>query len=110
MPKQSVIQFLESVSEPPGLEEFQAALNDSVEAMVQLGAEKGHTFTAEELREVIAGLMEEASSPEDLSEQELEGVVGGVRLSYSGLTSIADSLHAYHNYENIDDFTTYWGV
>jgi predicted ribosomally synthesized peptide with nif11-like leader len=110
MPKSSVVQFLETVSEPPGLEEFQAALNDSVEAMVQLGEKKGYAFTAQELRQVIAELMEEADSPENLSEKELEAVVGGVDLTYSSLGTIVDSLHNYHTYENIDDYTIYWSV
>jgi predicted ribosomally synthesized peptide with nif11-like leader len=66
MSKENLEQFMEQVA---GSEELQAKIGEEIdaEALIALGAECGCEFTAEELQESA-----------ELSEEELDGVAGGV--------------------------------
>ena len=69
-----VRRFLEAVGSDGDL---RLAWRDSVSpaAAVELAAERGFTFTE---REIVAGLAALQSARSELSEQELEGVAGGL--------------------------------
>lgn len=104
MSKSAVVQFLESVAQPPELGEFQIALNDSVVAIVELGKKKGYAFDAKELCETIAQVMNNVPSPDALSESDLNAVVGGATYS-NNLRQIGIALH---NYDTLSEGDSFW--
>jgi predicted ribosomally synthesized peptide with nif11-like leader len=66
MSKENLAQFMNKVADS---EELQARIGEEIEAeaLIALGAEHGCEFTAEELQESV-----------ELSEDELDGVAGGL--------------------------------
>ena len=66
MSKENLEQFMNQISDS---EELQARIGDEIDAesLIALGAEHGYEFTAEELQEAA-----------ELSDEELEGVAGGL--------------------------------
>jgi len=84
MSQESLGQFMEKVGSN---EELRASIenqldsegNISVDVLITLGAENGYDFTAEDLTQTV-----------ELSDQELDGVAGGVtvmrRLPFKGIT------------------------
>jgi predicted ribosomally synthesized peptide with nif11-like leader len=97
MTENTVLRFLEAVSQPPDLDEFKAALAESVDALVELGRSKGFRFDAGELRETIAQLMDAMPPPDELSDAQLEAVAGGrySATSSAGLRNIGLTLMNY---------------
>jgi len=71
MSKENLESFLEKVASS---EELQAAIGDEIdaEALIKLGEENGFDFSRDELRET-------SESVEEISEEDLAGVTGGVR-------------------------------
>jgi predicted ribosomally synthesized peptide with nif11-like leader len=85
MSKENLEQFMNQIADS---EELQAKIGEQIDAaaLIALGAECGCEFTAEELQEAA-----------ELSDEELEGVAGGVRIGNLGWQFLARALaHCPH--------------
>jgi predicted ribosomally synthesized peptide with nif11-like leader len=81
MSVESVNQFYQEVMQEPALlEKFQSAPDQEslVNLAVEVGQQKGYSFTAEEVEQALAA-QNAASETGELSDEQLEAVSGGIR-------------------------------
>ncbi len=98
--------FLEAITDSE-LTEFKAAMDTSVGAIVKMGARKGYLFSGRDLRQAIARLMDELTSPGMLNDAELETTVGGLTpASSNNLKQVAIAIH--NHARNGGSATPFW--
>jgi predicted ribosomally synthesized peptide with nif11-like leader len=92
----SVVDFLNrSVVDSALHVQVEQAFTLGLDAVVKLGAQQGYTFTADELQQTVSEAFALQTSPDTLSEVDLDGVVGGAGTPGTTPITPAASRHGY---------------
>jgi len=93
MSVESINQFYQEVMQEPALlEKFQSAPDQEslVNLAVEVGQQKGYSFTVDEVEQALAA--QNAAQQEELSDEQLEAVAGGVAPLLIGLTFLGKAI------------------
>src|SRR5262249_5425718 len=94
--------FIELINQDAALrDQINAAATEGTEAMLQVAQSAGFTFTVEEFQLTISQLLQGADSPLELSEIDLDAVVGGISSFSLNFDPPAPILPAVQNLGNL---------